>query len=366
MKAVGHRMLRGSRAGADCWSLEGTEPGSARRFRRRWVVPFLALFVSTGAALGAPGAPVGRDEARVHFKRGNQLFDERDFSAALVEFRRANELAPSFKILYNIAQTCAELQDYPCAYQSFTRYLAEGGAQLKAERIVEVERELDKIKARVARVQVSTNAPGAEVTVDDVPVGTTPLLTPALVGVGRRRISASLQGHVPATKVIEVAGGDLAEISLELTPIVAPPPPVAAPAAPPVAGGEKVEVSKPSTPSEPKEIKKRPSPWLWLLPAVFAGGAVGMGVWATDVEATMRKRQADLSTPQIDLVQMSDQGKLYALVSDVLSGAAILSGVIIALVTLFPPTEHVTGVHRSDASLGLGLGPGGVVVTGHF
>jgi hypothetical protein len=369
MKAVRNGLHRGPADGVDFWLRERTEARSDRRGRNRGVPLFFVLALSASSAVAAPGAPASRDEARTHFKRGTQFFDERDFAAALVEFRRANELAPNFRILFNIGQTCAELQDYPCAYQSFTRYLAEGGTQVKAGRIVEIERELDKIKARVARVEVSTNVPGAEVSVDDVPVGTTPLLTPPMVGIGRRRISASLQGHVSATKVIEVAGGDLVPVLLELTPI-APPPPVAAPApkveAPRAADGDQAEVPKSSGRGETREIKKRPSLWLWLLPAVLAGGGIGIGQWATRVEATMREKQKDLAFPQEKLLQMSEEGKVLALFSDIVSGVAVISGVILALLTLFPPTEHVSGAQRSGASLEFGLGPGGIAVSGHF
>ncbi|MBV9946426.1 MAG: tetratricopeptide repeat protein, partial [Myxococcales bacterium] len=60
----------------------------------------------TGAgATGATSAAAAQasEDASVHFKRGLQLFDEGDYTLALVEFNRAYQLAPNYRALYNIA-----------------------------------------------------------------------------------------------------------------------------------------------------------------------------------------------------------------------------------------------------------------------
>src|SRR5215813_11224181 len=48
----------------------------------------------------------GVDPARAafaHFSRGLELYDEGDLRAALFEFTRAQEIAPNYKLFYNIA-----------------------------------------------------------------------------------------------------------------------------------------------------------------------------------------------------------------------------------------------------------------------
>ncbi|MEZ4302901.1 MAG: hypothetical protein R3B70_48710, partial [Polyangiaceae bacterium] len=42
-------------------------------------------------------------EARTRYEKGKQLYGEGAFDAALAELQRSYELAPSYKILYNIA-----------------------------------------------------------------------------------------------------------------------------------------------------------------------------------------------------------------------------------------------------------------------
>src|SRR4051812_42949552 len=64
------------------------------------------------------------EEAQRRYVRGKDLYEENDFQAALVEFRRAYDLAPNYKLLYNIAQVCYQLQDYPGALRTFNKYLA--------------------------------------------------------------------------------------------------------------------------------------------------------------------------------------------------------------------------------------------------
>ena len=43
-------------------------------------------------------------EARERFQRGVDLYKEGSFDAALAEFNKAYELAPNFRVLYNMAQ----------------------------------------------------------------------------------------------------------------------------------------------------------------------------------------------------------------------------------------------------------------------
>jgi len=54
-------------------------------------------------------------EAGKHFQRGVTLYNETDYRAALVEFRRAYDLAPNAAVLYNIGETEYQLRDYASA-----------------------------------------------------------------------------------------------------------------------------------------------------------------------------------------------------------------------------------------------------------
>ncbi|NUQ75522.1 MAG: PEGA domain-containing protein, partial [Polyangiaceae bacterium] len=157
-----------------------------------------------------------RDEAKTRFLKGLELFREGDYQAALIEFRRANELAPNFNVLYNIGQVYFQLTDYPNALVSLERYLSEGGDQISAKRREEVQKDIDKLRARIANLEITTNVPDVDIAIDDVPHGKTPFQKPLMVGAGRHRITASKEGFRSVTKLVEVAGADSLKIPLVL------------------------------------------------------------------------------------------------------------------------------------------------------
>src|SRR5262249_38600019 len=69
----------------------------------------------------------------------------------------------------------------------------------------------------VARLRITTNVEGAEVFVDDISVGHSPLAEPVLVNAGLRRVSVSKDGYPVTAKSVTVAGGDKVDVSVELS-----------------------------------------------------------------------------------------------------------------------------------------------------
>jgi len=67
------------------------------------VVLALTLPSFTASAQGTVTA-AAQTEAASRFKKGLELFKDGDYQAALIELRRANELAPNYNVLYNIGQ----------------------------------------------------------------------------------------------------------------------------------------------------------------------------------------------------------------------------------------------------------------------
>ena len=130
-----------------------------------------AALASPRPALAAPPAsPSG--QADQHFRSGVQLFKESDFAAALVEFQRAYDIDPKYQVLYNIAESHYQLQDYASALQTYQRYLDEGGPKIAFKRRKGVEGEIVTLSRRVATLTITTGEPGASVTIDDRAVGT--------------------------------------------------------------------------------------------------------------------------------------------------------------------------------------------------
>lgn len=177
------------------------------------VVLAISAVLPSLARAQAPSAAQIADAGK-HFQRGVTLYNEADYRAALVEFRRAYETAPNAAVLYNIGQTYYQLQNYAAALVALGRYLTEAGPGAAHRR--EVETTIDTLQSRVGKVAVTTSVPGCDITVDDELVGKTPLEDSVLVSIGRRKITALRDGRVAETRFVDVAAGDTVSVALAI------------------------------------------------------------------------------------------------------------------------------------------------------
>lgn len=192
-----------------------------QRRRRSRLLLATVLAVSLGGPLErAAWAGDSAAEASEHFKRGVDFSKDGDFEAALVEFKRAYERSPNYRVLYNLGQTSRELRDYAGALRFLRRYLAEGGSD--APKRDKVEACIRELEGMVATLSIEVNVAGAEVAVDDVVVGAAPLSEPVMVSAGKRKVSARRAGYLPVQRYLEVAGTDTKKVVLELTSLKQP------------------------------------------------------------------------------------------------------------------------------------------------
>ena len=263
----------------------------------------------------SPAGPSERviEEARARFARGVQLFHEGNFAAALAEFGRAYQLAPSYRLLYNLAQVNLELHDHAEALRCFRQYLAEGGANLAADRRAQVETEIKKLEERVGYLEITTDVEGAEILIDDVRAGFSPLRAPVMVNSGQRRISASKAGRAPAVRRVTVAGGDRRKVALEL-PDLAPVPAAALPvtAAPAAAAG----------PAGGTHTKA----WITLLATgALAAGAGTFALLSWDAKKEFEGELAHYPTSKERIDRTRSRMVRYAGITDALTAASVVA-----------------------------------------
>jgi hypothetical protein len=294
------------------------------------------------------------EEAKSHFLRGVELFHESDFRAALIEFQRAYDAAPNYKVLYNLGQTAQELQDYAGALKAFKGYLDGGGREIPAARRTQVEADLKRLESRVARVEIAVNVEGADVTVDDVSVGRSPLPQAVLVGAGRRKIAATKAGLSTASRVVDVAGGDKPKVSLEL---VEQTPQVITVTTQP--DGTQTQKITPLQPQVTVRTTTGPSTAFWIGVTTTAVLAVGTGVLgglALGAKSTFDSRVAQVGVTTQAVDDARNQTRGFALATDIVGGVAIVSA-ITTIVLAF--TTHSTHVVRE----GVRVVPGGFAGT---
>jgi hypothetical protein len=320
---------------------------------QRPLTSFLGLTLVIGALGSTPTAQAQRASAaagnleagRGHFDRGVEYYRDGNINAALIEFKRAYDAAPNYRVLYNLGQVANALNDYVEAQRYFQRYLHDGGSEVDPERQAEVNAMISKLGGRIASITVICNVAGAQIYVDDVTVGTTPLARPLRVSAGTRRIAAALSGKPRSTRVVEAVGGERLNVELELVDAARPP---AAPA--PVA-------------AEP-DPSSGPGPVLWL---GIATGALAISTGVVGLLAAQDGSKfhdaLNRSTTASELNRLHDRAATKAIVTDLLLGATAITGGITLFVAL-------TGSGKSDkpasASTKLNIGLGSVQVAGQF
>jgi hypothetical protein len=279
------------------------------------------------------------DEAKSHFQRAVELFHEADFRAALIEFQRAYDAAPNYKVLYNLGQTSLELQDYAGALKAFKGYLDGGGREIPAARRTQVDADLKRLESRIARVEITVNVEGADVTVDDVSVGRSPLPQAVLIGAGRRKIAATKAGLSSASRVVDVAGGDKPKVSLELVEQTQQV--ITVTTQPDGTQTQKI------TPL-PSQINTRtttgPSTAFWIgltSTGVLAVGAGVLGGLALSSKGTYddRLQQVGVTTQAVD--DARSQTRSFALATDIVGGVAIVAAITTVVLAFTTRSSHV-------------------------
>ena len=124
-----------------------------------------------------------QEEAKKAFGRGAALYKENRFAEAGDEFRKAYQLRPSWKILFNIGQCSAAAKEYGLALEAFESYLSQGGDEVPKEKRMDVIEEMRILREMVGYLTV-VGPDGASVVVDGRVRGTLPLPGPVPIGTG--------------------------------------------------------------------------------------------------------------------------------------------------------------------------------------
>jgi hypothetical protein len=318
-----------------------------------WLSASVLVFASPSAAFSqtppdaaaAPESSKSIERGRLHFQRGVDFFKEGNFAAALVEFKRANEIAPNYRILFNLGQTFFELHEYVNSLHAFEDYLASGGADIRAARRTEVEEEIHTLRGRVAALTVRSNLSGSELLIDDSPSGTLPLKGPVLISAGRHTLFVRKNGAVQTSRTVEVSGGDSATV--ELSAVVPEPPPLVPPSHPPA-----------STVTSSSGMGA--AFWVSLACAiVLAAGTATTGILALNSQNELDRKLSIYPGSPADIDSARTKTQQMALVTDIVGGVAVAATAMTIVFALWKPGEN-----RPAASTGLvaRIGPGGLVL----
>jgi hypothetical protein len=305
----------------------------------RQLIFVIVLALSGPALADTPDSPT--KVAGEHFDRGVSMYGEADYRAALVEFRRAYEIAPNAAVLYNLGQTYYQLQNYAAALAAFQHYLADAGDSPSHK--AEVDDLIKTLKSRVGHVQITTSLPDSEITVDDDLVGKTPLTTAVDVSIGRRKITALHGGRAPETRYVDVSAGETAKLAIEFA-----------------------QTSGDTGPAKPNDQPAQPiddsnhataTKALWVATAVLGVGALVTGgiAWKYSRDLSDEKNTFPVAQPELD--KTSSRVTTFSAVADITGAVAVVTGALALYFTLS---------HSKDHEVHAGLTPTGLQIAGTF
>ena len=100
-----------------------------------------------GDAMAQPGGGEDADaKAAARFQRAVELYREGSYEGALAEFRKAYQISPAYRVIYNIAQSQYAMHDFVGAYKSLVGYMTEGSGEIPADRRIQVDEMFAKLR----------------------------------------------------------------------------------------------------------------------------------------------------------------------------------------------------------------------------
>jgi tetratricopeptide (TPR) repeat protein len=325
-------------------------PIYAERVGARLLALALLLCALGTTAVSSAQADVNEREqqAAARFERGVELYGEGNLDAALVQFERAYELIPNYRVLYNLAQIQAERHEYVAALSLYQRYLEQGGDQVPAARRDESRAQIESLREHVAELWVESDVEGAKLFVDDELVGELPLAAPISIDAGVRHVRLDKSGFVPVFRKLKVAGGDRPRLRIPLAQLAA---------------GASDGASAADAPSLPDY---RP---LWISSAAtlaFAAGAVTMGVLARGANDDLERALDTFPSQPQEVQESRSQLKTYAAAADALGVVSVIALGLSVYFLVAPPRAPLGERKAARASPRLTVRARGLGLVGSF
>ncbi len=173
------------------------------------------------APSASPPAPLGeslRGMARADYAAARILYEDGDFQGALTKLEAAHQGSKDPRLLWNMASCEKELRHYSNVIALLERYLREGAALITDEERAATGQLVETVRAFVNELTLSTDPAGADVSIDGVKVGTTPLEHPLRIDMGKRRLGLRKEGFLPHEAELDLVGGKNLTLAIELMP----------------------------------------------------------------------------------------------------------------------------------------------------
>lgn len=186
---------------------------------------FAALFLMATLSANAdsanpPPSAHAREEAATRYDRAMERLQVGDDEGALAELTRVQKLAPHPQVLFNMGLLYARLNRPVEAVAALASVLKDPGS-LPGTNLARARSVCDEQSRRIAFLTIATNVP-AQIEINGIYVGATPLAQPLSLGAGRVIVGASASGHLPVHQEVTLAGEAKTMLRLDLPPTEKP------------------------------------------------------------------------------------------------------------------------------------------------
>jgi len=189
-----------------------------------WETKTIAVLAAAALLLAAAPRSAAADDqelAKAKFQEGMALVKAENYPAALAAFEESYRILPKPGLLYNIAMCQKALFRYVDSIGSFKKYLSAMGANVKPDMKLSVDQALAEMEKLVGTILIDGAPDGAEVFVDDRPVGRTPLPEPLIEDPGQHSVRVERDGYKPLRTEVNVASGATIAVRSKLRAVAA-------------------------------------------------------------------------------------------------------------------------------------------------
>jgi hypothetical protein len=156
-------------------------------------------------------------DAKEDYNSGKVLYGDGDFASAAIKFRNAFDKSGDARLLWNLAACEKNLRHYAKTVSLIKQYLALGKDLLTADDRADATQLLSAIEGFTVDLTINVSEAGAEIFVDDVSVGQSPLKGPIVVDLGKRHVTAKKNGFREASAEQMIGESKTATVTLKMS-----------------------------------------------------------------------------------------------------------------------------------------------------
>ncbi len=155
-------------------------------------------------------------QSRVDYEAGRLLIADGDHAGALIKFQAAYDASKDPRLLWNLAVCEKSLRHYAKTIALLKQYDREGGSLVSQKEREDVNELVKTLEPFTVAVAIEVNEPDAEIEVDDVILGKSPLPSRAVVDIGQRRIRVRKEGFREAVITAPIGGSSEQTVTVKL------------------------------------------------------------------------------------------------------------------------------------------------------